>query len=112
MFSTKSFTHLAVVAVAVGFSGVASAAEITSVSATPVALTVNQSATASFVISIDAISGTVGKGSSPSQVSYCSEWSIHSDGTVSCDAFSLIDLDKARNYNKVPVGASEYGRTV
>lgn len=88
------------------------AGEILSVSVTPNTLSIVQGGSGSFAASIDSISGKVGA-RNPPNVSYCAEWSIHDDGSVSCDAIAAIELDKTRNYTQSPVTAADlYSRTV
>jgi hypothetical protein len=92
---------------------VLTAGEILSVSVTPNNLSIVQGEDGSFVASVDSIAGKVGA-RNPPNVSYCAEWTIHSDGTTSCDTVAVIALaNKTRNYTQEPVTAADgYAKTV
>jgi len=97
---------ITVIALAAG-SAVMLAATIVGVSATPTTLTVAQGGTGSFTAAIDSMSGNIGNARNAPDVSYCKEWTIHADGTLSCDATGIISLVK-RNYSQYPVLLNEY----
>ena len=90
------------------------AAEITSVSVTTNALTITQGGEGSFGVSLDSISGNIPpRASAPPSITYCAEWSIHSDGVVACDNTSTVALPRGRNYSKDPVTVADgYAGTV
>jgi hypothetical protein len=116
MRSFKSFAYLSAgLALSVVCAGVVDAAEITSVSVAPSAVTINKSASGSFSVSVDSISGSVPlRAPNPPQLTYCAEWTIHGDGIATCDQYAYIELAKGRNYtsSQNPVTAGEYARTV
>jgi hypothetical protein len=85
------------------------AGAIDSVSATPDSLSIVQGGAGQFSVSIDKLSGKV-PATTPTlpTVSYCQEWTIHVDGTATCDKTGLFTLARGRNYSQVPVGVGEY----
>lgn len=85
------------------------AGAVANVSATPGTLEIVQGGEAEFWASLDSLSGSVPtKAKNAPVISYCNEWTIHSDGTATCDANGQFALDKGRNYTQSPVVAEEY----
>ena len=85
------------------------AGAITGVSATPGSLSVVQGGAGQFSVSIDGLSGNVPpRANNAPTVSYCQEWTVHIDGTASCEATGSFTLVRGRNYTQVPVAVGEY----
>lgn len=103
----------AVVALAVG-GAVVFAAEVTSVSVTPNSLTIVQGGSGGFVASVDSLSGSVpARTPNSPEIAYCREWTIHDDGSVTCDGSDVIALSRGRNYTLSPVTEADgYARGV
>ena len=98
----------ATLAVVLGGASVLAGA-VANVSATPGNLSVAQGANGQFSVSIDGLSGSVPpRANKAPTVSYCQEWTVHVDGTATCEATGSFTLDKGRNYTQVPVGVGEY----
>lgn len=100
-------------AAALAGGAVLMAGTVAGVSVTPGVLTIPQGGNGSFSASLDSFSGGVPpKAKNPPNISFCAEWTIHDDGTTSCDATSLFSLEKGRNYSQLPVLLGEYANTV
>ncbi len=85
------------------------AGAVANVSATPSSLSVVQGETGQFSVSIDGLSGSVPpRANKAPTVSYCQEWTVHADGTATCEATGSFTLDRGRNYTQVPVTVGEY----
>ena len=85
------------------------AGAVANVSATPGSLSVVQGGAGQFSVSIDGLSGSVPpQANKAPTVSYCQEWTVHVDGTATCEATGSFTLDRGRNYTKVPVAVDEY----
>ena len=89
------------------------AGTVTGVSATPGSLSIIQGESGQFSVSVDGLSGNVPpRASKAPTVSYCQEWTIHVDGTASCETTGVFTLDRGRNYTQAPVAVGEYLGTV
>ena len=101
-------------AVAIAFGGASVlAGAVANVSATPNNLSTVQGTSGQFSVSIDGLSGSVPpRANKAPTVTYCSEWTIHVDGTASCENTAAFTLDRGRNYTQAPVVAGEYVGTV
>ena len=108
-------TFTAATAAVVIFLGAGSlfAGAVANVSATPNNLSIVQGAAGQFSVSLDELSGSVPpKANNAPTISYCSEWTIHTDGTATCDDMDTFTLSKGRNYTQAPVLAGEYAGAV
>jgi hypothetical protein len=114
MRSIKVLTRIgAAVALALATGSVIYAGAVAAVSVSPNALTIDQSASGTFSVSLDSMSGSVPpRASNPPQLTYCTEWTIHNDGTITCDQQGQFLLDKGRNYTQNPPSPGEYAGTV
>jgi hypothetical protein len=85
------------------------AGAVANVSATPAGLTVVQGGAGQFSVSIDGLSGSVPpRANKAPTVSYCQEWTVHADGTATCEETGSFMLDKGRNYTQIPVAVGDY----
>ncbi len=85
-------------------------ADITSVSVTSTTITLTQGTTTNnaFTARINSISGSVPPHPhNPAIITYCSEWTSHSDGSVACDTYSNFALTNGRNYSLFAVTSSD-----
>jgi hypothetical protein len=108
----KAIATSAALAVVFGGASVLAGA-VANVSATPGSVSVIQGGTGQFWVTIDSLSGSVPpKAKNAPTVSYCQEWTIHTDGTATCEATGYFTLDRGRNYTQSPVGVGEYAGAV
>ena len=100
-------TMLAVAAV-VAITTPAFAAQVTGVTASPTTLSIQEGSSGTYSVAVTSISGSISAHPpNAPELSYCSAWTIHSDGSITCDARLTIPLDRGRNYTQVPLTAAE-----
>ena len=100
-------TMLAVGA-AVAITTPAIAGEVTGVTVSPTTLSIQEGSSGNYSVAVTSISGSISAHPpNAPELSYCSAWTIHSDGSVTCDARLTIPLDRGRNYTQVPLTAAE-----
>ena len=115
MKNARRFNAIATAATLAVVLGGASllAGTIANVSATPGSLSIVQGEGGQFSVSIDKLLGSVPpRANKPPTVSYCQEWTIHVDGTATCEATGSFTLDKGRNYSQTPITVGEYSGAV
>jgi hypothetical protein len=95
-------------AAAVAIATPALAATVTGVTVSPTTLSIEEGSSGTYNVAVTGISGNISAHPpNAPELSYCSEWTIHSDASVTCDARLTIPLDRGRNHTQVPLTAAE-----
>jgi hypothetical protein len=93
---------------AIFVAGVAHAAEVTGVTVTPTELTIQEGAQGVYSVAVTSITGSIpARTPNAPALQYCSAWTIHANGTVTCDTRLTIPLESDRNYTQDPLTATE-----
>lgn len=112
MRTSKSVVLATAVALAAGGAALL-AATVASVSVSPDSLTILQGGSGSFAAGVDSITGSVPpRAANAPTVSYCAEWTLHSDGQATCDTPAMFMLERGRNYTQAGVSVGDYAGLV
>jgi hypothetical protein len=110
MSKFKLFLILSLALLLVGASSTAWAGAVGDVSVNPTSLTVQQNSSGTFNAQVNSLTGKV-PSTTPNapQITYCVDWTIHNDGSISCNSTSTFDLERGRNYTQNPLTSPMIG---
>jgi len=84
------------------------AAEVTGVTVSPTTLTIQEGSSSTYSVAITSIAGNISAHPpNAPEMTYCSEWTIHSDASITCDQHLTIPLQRGRNYSQNPLTAAD-----
>ena len=86
----------------------AQAGQVTGLTASPGSLSIQEGSSGTYNVAVTGISGNIPNNPpNAPEIMYCSAWTIHSDGSITCDTHMTIALQRNRNYTQHPLTATE-----